>query len=169
MTPPLSFVRIRNDDRALKCFENALLRNPKNCDARASMGMIYQLRGNTARAIAEYQQAIVDGDTGGLVTELLDNALLEDSKHTFGPDELGFFQNGALDVFQIAESIHDLKDEVEIELDEDYWKKRQSAEEREEEQEEIKETQVEGMITHTDDALIIDEGDLSKSDRPKWL
>lgn len=107
----------------MKCFMNALERNPDNWDAKASIGMIYQLNGETIQAISKYHEALLDPQAGGSVNELLEIALVDSSKM---PISSHLKVNDKFDIFQVAKSIHEIKDEVEIELDEGYWEKKES-------------------------------------------
>lgn len=148
----------------MRCFENALVRNPKNSDARATVGMIYQLKGNTARAIVEYHEALNNTDAGELINELLETALQTNLKTPYAAGDKDPSLNDAFDIFQMADSIRDTKDEVDKELAEDDWiesasavgdKARASASGR-------------GRLA-TNDSLIIDEGDLRPNMSREWI
>ncbi|CAO3679829.1 unnamed protein product [Rhizopus microsporus] len=166
---------LRNYDRALTCFENALNRNPKNTDARATVGMIYQLKGCTAKAIQEYHQALRDAtDNTELIQELLDISLRTNATTPF--EDINPFLGGGFDVFQMAESLKNSRDEVDIELDETYWGNERKEEETHESVEiELDETDLgnerKEYMRHDelmDDTIIGDEGDRPSMGRD-WL
>lgn len=108
--------------------------------------MIYQLKGNTARAIEEYQIALTDTEAGGLVNELLEMAIASHRKEFFDRDTQK--EDSFASLFA---SFREMKNEVDIELDEEFWKSKQEA-------------NVEPIMTDTVDDIIIDEGDLSRRD-----
>lgn len=154
--------RFQNYDRALRCFENALARNPKNADARAAVGMIYQLKGNTARAIAEYHEALNNTDASELVNELLETALLINFSTSYASNPNQPCMNDTFDIFQMADSIRDTQDEVDIELKENGWIIDRTDNSNES-------TILDQSALVTEDDLIIDEGDLRPNMSREWL
>jgi anaphase-promoting complex subunit 6 len=140
------------------------VRNPKNSDARASVGMIYQLKGKTARAIVEYHEALNNTDAGELITKLLDTALLSNFNTPYAAGDQDPCLNDAFDVFQMADSIRQTKDEVELELAEDDWLVNNQL---------IKASSSSAVIDQralvTDDDLIVDEGDLRPNMSREWI
>ncbi|RCH88341.1 anaphase promoting complex subunit cdc16, partial [Rhizopus stolonifer] len=109
--PPL-----RDYERALQCFQNALVRNPQNSDARGAVGMIYHLQGKIARAISEYQQALSYSDAKLLINDLLEEALIDYANSSITDDYHGTFIDDTFDISQIATTINDTSDQVEKEL-----------------------------------------------------
>ncbi|KAG2190667.1 hypothetical protein INT46_003905 [Mucor plumbeus] len=152
----------QNYDRALRCFENALARNPKNADARAAVGMIYQLKGNTARAIAEYHEALNNTDASELVNELLETALLINFSTSYASNPNQPCMDDTFDIFQMADSIRDAQDEVDIELKENGWIIDRTEDSNES-------TILDQSALVTEDDLIIDEGDLRPNMSREWL
>lgn len=164
MTDPFFIhCRLVNYDRALRCFENALVRNPKNSDARASVGMIYQLKGKTARAIVEYHKALNNTDAGELITKLLDTALLSNFNTPYAAGDKDPCLNDAFDIFQMADSIQETKDPVELELNNDAWIVNNNH----------NTPSSSGVIDQralvTEDDLIVDEGDLRPNMSREWI
>ncbi|KAI9315763.1 hypothetical protein BX666DRAFT_1958879 [Dichotomocladium elegans] len=67
-------------DRALKCFHLTLIRDPTNSDARGAIGLIYYLQRKYALAVTEYQEALRNAKSDGLLLQLIDRALLSAAK-----------------------------------------------------------------------------------------
>jgi anaphase-promoting complex subunit 6 len=154
------YYRLLNYDRALRCFENALVRNPKNSDARASVGMIYHLKGQTARAIAEYHEALDNTSAGEVINQLLDIALLSKVNTPYARNRDSCL-NDTFDVFQMADSTRQAKDEVELELTEDDWHIHNKAR--------SPSTFISRSTLVTEDSLIQDEGDLRLNMSRGWI
>ncbi|KAI7904791.1 uncharacterized protein BX663DRAFT_503545 [Cokeromyces recurvatus] len=153
---------LQNHNRALKCFENALSRNPRNSDARAAAGMIYQLKGNIARAIVEYHEALKNSDTKQLIEELIKIALESNVKMSYvANDEYPYLNDNIFDISQIPLTNKETKNEIDLELDENYWMRS-----HEKPVSNHKRTRddfsppASTEIIDTEDDLIIDEGDL---------
>lgn len=154
------FFRLKNEDRALACFENALTQNPNNADARASMGMIYQLKGCTAKAIHAYHQALANSPNDLMIQELLDVSL-EINSHTSYRDTYPLLED-TFDIFQMADSLQHTTDEVDMELNEAHWVDKTVEMTKEKDPA----RHIEAMIE--EESVLKDEGDLIDL-RQKWL
>ncbi|KAF1805269.1 hypothetical protein FB192DRAFT_1455501 [Mucor lusitanicus] len=145
--PPL-----QDYDRAIRCSENALQRNPKNADARTTLGIVYQLKGNAARAIAEYTEALKYTEAPELVTELYQSAIMTNFKTRYASRQDQPCLDGSFDIFAVANSIGVMEDEVATELEKDnrYNIVGDDAERH-------------SFLFSTDDAMIVDQGDLQQS------
>lgn len=124
--------------------------------------MIYQLKGNTARAIIEYHEALNYTDASELVNELLETALLNNFTTSYAANPNQPCMNDTFDIFQMANSIRDSQDEVDIELKEDAWILDRI--------ERNSETSIlDRSVLVTEDDLIVDEGDLRPNMSREWL
>ncbi|KAI9273191.1 hypothetical protein EDC94DRAFT_594146 [Helicostylum pulchrum] len=155
---------LQNYDRALRCFENALVRNPKNSDARATVGMIYQIQGKTARAIKEYHEALMNTEAGELINELLDIALQSNFNTDYAAGSQDPCLNDTFDIFLMADSLRETRDEVELELTEQYWNQTVSKE-----SERISTALKDKRTPALNEELIIDEGDLRPNMSREWI
>ncbi|KAG1474779.1 hypothetical protein G6F56_000148 [Rhizopus delemar] len=66
---------LRNVDRAMQCFQNSLSYNYRNSDSLASIGMLQQMKGYTAKAVESYIKALRYTDHTEVIQELLDISL----------------------------------------------------------------------------------------------
>ncbi|KAI9486148.1 MAG: hypothetical protein EXX96DRAFT_547828 [Benjaminiella poitrasii] len=178
---------LQNYNRALKCFENALDRNPKNSDARAAAGMIYQLKGNVARAIVEYLEALKDSDSKHLIEELIKVALESNAKQSYvKEDEFPHLNDNVFDISQVLLTMKETRSVEELELDDTYWvtsavkqthgNNEKSAvasgkRKRVEREEQVGEDDSPPTlaIADTEDDMIVDEGDLRLKKLPRTL
>ncbi|KAG1098287.1 hypothetical protein G6F42_018021 [Rhizopus arrhizus] len=134
-------------DRALQCFENALEQNPKNADAQTAVGMVYQLKGNTARAIVEYREALNYTDTPELVNELLQSAIMDNFKKGYASNSNSPRLDDSFDIFKMANSIGVEEDRVAGELVQDgRWT--------------LDNTEGNQSVLFTEDGMLVDQGDL---------
>ncbi|EPB82088.1 hypothetical protein HMPREF1544_11170 [Mucor circinelloides 1006PhL] len=134
-------------DRALQCFENALEQNPKNADAQTAVGMVYQLKGNTARAIVEYREALNYTDTPELVNELLQSAIMDNFKKGYASNSNSPRLDDSFDIFKMANSIGVEQDRVAVELEQDgRWT--------------LDNTEGNQSVLFTEDGMLVDQGDL---------
>lgn len=134
-------------DRALQCFENALEQNPKNADAQTAVGMVYQLKGNTARAIVEYREALNYTDTPELVNELLQSAIMDNFKKGYASNSNSPRLDDSFDIFKMANSIGVEQDRVAVELEQDgRWTPDN--------------TEGNQSVLFTEDGMLVDQGDL---------
>ncbi|CAO3614622.1 unnamed protein product [Mucor hiemalis] len=106
---------LQDYDRALRCFENALVRNPKNSDARATVGMIYQLQGRTAKAITEYLEALNNTDSVELINDLLETSLKSHAQINYATAK-DISLNDGFDVIEAGNYFNEAKDEIDREL-----------------------------------------------------
>lgn len=102
-------------DRALRCFENALVRNPKNADARATVGMIHQLQGRTAKAITEYLEALNNTDSVELINDLLETSLKSHAQTNYATTKDLSMDDG-YDMIEAGNYFNEAKDEIDREL-----------------------------------------------------
>jgi hypothetical protein len=126
--------------------------------------MIFQLKGNTARAIVEYHEALNNTDAGELINELLETALLTNYKTPYAAGNKDPSLNDAFDIFQMADSIRDTKDEVEKELAEGDWNESATAA-----GDRTRSNAGDQGNLATNDSLIIDEGDLRPNMSREWI
>ncbi|KAI8983800.1 hypothetical protein BDB01DRAFT_790128 [Pilobolus umbonatus] len=160
--PPL-----QDYDRAVRCFQNALLKNPQNSDARGATAMIYHLKGQLNKAIQGYYRALVNTETPELLNELLDMALKSYGR-IYIPDE------SEPDILFSRMNIHaGPVDEVEEELNwlhrpkskkpEQVYKKAKYAHKKIERTETAPKNPEPEKVTHEasedDDSMLMDEGD----------
>ncbi|KAL9549646.1 hypothetical protein MBANPS3_005104 [Mucor bainieri] len=144
---------LQDYDSAKRCAENALNQNPKNADAHTTLGMVYQQEGNAAKAIAEYLEALKHTDRPALVNELLQSATLDNFKTSYVSMKTPCLLD-SFDVSEVAAFIGVKEDPVAIEL---------------EQHSNIGDTggndDTEGehhpSVLFTEDAMIIDQGDLT--------
>lgn len=118
--------RLQDYNRALRCFENALVRNPKNSDARATVGMIYQLQGKTARAITEYLEALNNTDSVELINDLLETSLKSHAQVNYADTRVLALNEGN-EIIEAGNLFRDTKDEVDKELSEAEWVERKES------------------------------------------
>lgn len=124
------------------------------------MGMIYQLKGCTAKAIHAYHQALANSPNDLMIQELLDVSL-EINSHTSYRDTYPLLED-TFDIFQMADSLQHTTDEVDMELNEAHWVGKT-----------VVMTKEKDPVRHIDamieeESVLKDEGDLIDL-RQKWL
>lgn len=111
--------------------------------------MIYQLKGNTARAIAEYHQVLVYANAPELVNELLQSAIMDNVRTSYAskPADQPCLHD-SFDVFEMANSVGVKQDQIAIELEQDGRYAMCDC------------TEENPSVLLTEDDMIVDQGDL---------
>ncbi|KAJ8654393.1 hypothetical protein O0I10_009961 [Lichtheimia ornata] len=72
--------RMGDYDRALRCFNVTLIKDPHNADAHGAIGIIYYLQGKYSDAVTKYQEALRNSKSSSLLLQLIDRALMQSTK-----------------------------------------------------------------------------------------
>lgn len=126
--------------------------------------MIYQIQGKTARAISQYHEALMNTDAGELINELLDLALHSNFRTEYAAGVQDPCLNDTFDIFSMADSLRETRDEVELELAEQYWNQTTSKESGR-----ISPAFKDTRTPAPNEELIIDEGDLRPQMSREWI